>query len=90
RQVYFLICQFVAIFCGCILRTYIPPGFSRSKQRHFFEVVVGIVVLYMGYGHPLMVQTQKLSSLAFNINDGVKIAAGLPVIRECHKLNAIA
>ncbi|TPP56109.1 Membrane-bound O-acyltransferase domain-containing protein 2 [Fasciola gigantica] len=146
NQVFFLICQIFAIFCGCILRVYIPPGSSRSKQRHLFEFIIGVLVLYMGYGPyiihlviqaipaylmlvflplsfaqygilifsmaylsaihiyqlytgnhssvdisaPLMVQTQKLSSLAFNINDGVRIAAGIPVIRECHKLNAIA
>ncbi|KAH8849418.1 Lysophospholipid acyltransferase 2 [Schistosoma japonicum] len=38
---------------------------------------------------PLMVQTQKLSSLAFNINDGVKLAKEGTVDREYHKLNAV-
>lgn len=36
-----------------------------------------------------MIQTQKLSSLAFSINDGSKLASGIPVVRESHKCNAI-
>ncbi|CAH8454842.1 unnamed protein product [Heterobilharzia americana] len=38
---------------------------------------------------PLMVQTQKLSSLAFNINDGVQLAKKGIVDRDYHKLNAV-
>nr|CAH8826395.1 unnamed protein product [Trichobilharzia regenti] len=38
---------------------------------------------------PLMVQTQKLSSLAFNINDGVKLAKEGVVDRDYHRLNAV-
>ncbi|KAF8572516.1 hypothetical protein P879_00130 [Paragonimus westermani] len=144
-QVYFLLCQFIAIICGCLLRCYCPPGPLVSKRRHAFELAVGIFILYIGYGPnvihlflqavpaylmlvflplsfaqygilifsmtylsgvhiyqlmtngensvdisaPLMVQTQKLSSLAFNINDGVKLATGTPVLRDSHRLNAI-
>ncbi|CAL8100628.1 unnamed protein product [Calicophoron daubneyi] len=145
NQAYFVFCQFLAILCGFILKCLLPPSASRSKQRHFFEFAIGILILYVGYGpdivhlfvqavpvylmlvflppsiaqygilifsmaylsavhisqiithryssvditSPLMVQTQKLSSLAFNYNDGIKLSAGIPVARERHKLHAI-
>lgn len=144
-QVYFVLCQFIAILCGLGLRTWVPPCPNNTKKRHLLELSVGILILYVGYGPsilhlfaqavpaylmlvfmplsvaqygillfsmiylsavhiyqlfvedansvdiiaPLMVQTQKLSSLAFNINDGVKMSLGLPVLREYHKLSAL-
>ncbi|KAH9489972.1 Lysophospholipid acyltransferase 2 [Bulinus truncatus] len=68
-QVNFVAAQFSALLFGFILRYCLPHSLGKPLWRSLFCLITGLLLLYFTIGCPLMITTQKITTLAFSLSD---------------------
>ncbi|XP_051791464.1 lysophospholipid acyltransferase 1 isoform X2 [Erpetoichthys calabaricus] len=70
-QVNFVVCQLFALMSAFWFRCYLSPNKDRKNIRHVVATTLGTLFGIFCFGWPLMIITQKITALAFQVHDGI-------------------